>query len=818
MSRVFRDVSNGDVPARFERGDFVCTSLIGENGIRVKGVFEIARTRFNANRGAHEYQLSDPHDKKLYKRGEWIREKNLKLDRGGKEGRFTNQRAYEAQSVSKSASKSAETSTSKAAKTIASKSRKTPAAKSDERIESKTDALDMEQTHKPAAIVTSDDPDVSSRRPSRRHAHYDASDTNFYSSLESTDDLGSHDPSLKRGDESNSHSNSESAFVSMILVLVLTAHVAAQQPEESNPGAPMAQGFVRMGTYDPEEEARIAEWNSAYTPKEDANSKKASYASNANAAALGLPTDENIGKDMLFIRGTKPADFKKPGVMAKVRKQAMDSYLQKDNGPTTPTTAIKLANQTQSTYHPQPTRAESQARGEAAAARAPWTSNIKSPGNWGNPAIPRLFGDGLGEEKAQQAHAEKQAQGLEAKKRKEMEAANRQAEQTREIRQELLRQQQQAQVIQEQGLEPKKRKEMEAANRQAEQTREIRQELLRQQQQAGYGTEQRSLPPFSIFGKEDNSKLDPARPSLFGDLARPRFFGAGSGSSTSQQKHADPGYATTHVDSGYGTEQRSLPPFSIFGKEDPSKGAYTSTNATSQAANLIKLTSQTLGDVPDPARPRLFGDIARPSLRLFGAGSGSSTRQQKHADSGYDNTHVNSGYETEQRSLPPFSIFGNLPLPPFSIFGKENNGKGAYTFINATTQATSLEKDQPQTLGKFGTFNPSPVAHKSNATDPISEDGVESTLTEVDQPAVDFDTETIYSVGSRADHAEKLYIHSFVTQLAVDIKASTGFADVANIPSSYLESALKSFTLQLHEGSSNPFQWNTAVSLHRSRE
>jgi hypothetical protein len=59
------------------------------------------------------------------------------------------------------------------------------------------------------------------------------------------------------------------------------------------PGAPVARGFGRMGAYDPEEEAKIAEWNSAYTPKEDANSKKAGYGGNANATALGTRSGDS---------------------------------------------------------------------------------------------------------------------------------------------------------------------------------------------------------------------------------------------------------------------------------------------------------------------------------------------------------------------------------------------------------------------------------------------------------------------------------------------------------------------------------------------
>ncbi|KAF2268466.1 RNA-binding domain-containing protein [Lojkania enalia] len=46
-----------------------------------------------------------------------------------------------------------------------------------------------------------------------------------------------------------------------------------------------ARGFGRNGVYDPEEEARIAEWSSAYTPKDDSNNKKGGQ----GAAARAIP-------------------------------------------------------------------------------------------------------------------------------------------------------------------------------------------------------------------------------------------------------------------------------------------------------------------------------------------------------------------------------------------------------------------------------------------------------------------------------------------------------------------------------------------------
>lgn len=49
------------------------------------------------------------------------------------------------------------------------------------------------------------------------------------------------------------------------------------------------QSFGRNGTYDPEEEARIAEWQSAYNPKEDANKKAGQGGSRVITAEAATP-------------------------------------------------------------------------------------------------------------------------------------------------------------------------------------------------------------------------------------------------------------------------------------------------------------------------------------------------------------------------------------------------------------------------------------------------------------------------------------------------------------------------------------------------
>lgn len=66
---------------------------------------------------------------------------------------------------------------------------------------------------------------------------------------------------------------------------------AANAPAATYPAAPPMNRGMGGGTYDPEEEARIAEWNSAYT-KDDANAKKANANVGARTDAVATPDAE----------------------------------------------------------------------------------------------------------------------------------------------------------------------------------------------------------------------------------------------------------------------------------------------------------------------------------------------------------------------------------------------------------------------------------------------------------------------------------------------------------------------------------------------
>ena len=50
-----------------------------EGGVRTKGIFTIAKARYNSAKAFHEYQLLDRNGQS-YLRGAWVRERDLRLE------------------------------------------------------------------------------------------------------------------------------------------------------------------------------------------------------------------------------------------------------------------------------------------------------------------------------------------------------------------------------------------------------------------------------------------------------------------------------------------------------------------------------------------------------------------------------------------------------------------------------------------------------------------------------------------------------------------------------------------------------------------
>jgi hypothetical protein len=79
------------------------------------------------------------------------------------------------------------------------------------------------------------------------------------------------------------------------------------------------------------------------------------------------------------------------------------------------------------------------------------------------------------------------------------------------------------------------------------------------------------------------------------------------------------------------------------------------------------------------------------------------------------------------------------------------------------------------------------------------------------------DTATIYSIETLADDPKLRYFQVFVDQLAEDVRTGANGMILRDLGPDHLDHALREFAWKLHEESSNPFQLETSVIIHRKR-
>ncbi|KAM0250769.1 hypothetical protein ACHAP5_001986 [Fusarium lateritium] len=77
---------------------------------------------------------------------------------------------------------------------------------------------------------------------------------------------------------------------------------------------------------------------------------------------------------------------------------------------------------------------------------------------------------------------------------------------------------------------------------------------------------------------------------------------------------------------------------------------------------------------------------------------------------------------------------------------------------------------------------------------------------------------TIYSMETLADDPKLHYFQVFVDQLADDVRTGSESMVLKDLKPDYLDNALKEFAWKLHEESSNSFQLETSVIIHRKRK
>ncbi|KAF5644346.1 hypothetical protein F25303_5944 [Fusarium sp. NRRL 25303] len=79
------------------------------------------------------------------------------------------------------------------------------------------------------------------------------------------------------------------------------------------------------------------------------------------------------------------------------------------------------------------------------------------------------------------------------------------------------------------------------------------------------------------------------------------------------------------------------------------------------------------------------------------------------------------------------------------------------------------------------------------------------------------DTATTYSFDTLSDDPKFVYFQAFIDQLAEDVRAATDGTILQNVGQVFLDQTLRDFAWKLHEESTNPFQLETSVIIHRKR-
>ncbi|KAF5598793.1 hypothetical protein FPCIR_2717 [Fusarium pseudocircinatum] len=79
------------------------------------------------------------------------------------------------------------------------------------------------------------------------------------------------------------------------------------------------------------------------------------------------------------------------------------------------------------------------------------------------------------------------------------------------------------------------------------------------------------------------------------------------------------------------------------------------------------------------------------------------------------------------------------------------------------------------------------------------------------------DTATTYSLDTLSDDPKFVYFQAFIDQLAEDVRAAADGTILQNVGQGFLDQTLRDFAWKLHEESTNPFQLETSVIIHRKR-
>jgi hypothetical protein len=93
----------------------------------------------------------------------------------------------------------------------------------------------------------------------------------------------------------------------------------------------------------------------------------------------------------------------------------------------------------------------------------------------------------------------------------------------------------------------------------------------------------------------------------------------------------------------------------------------------------------------------------------------------------------------------------------------------------------------------------------------------ESPRISIDSTPDAFEAATTYSAKSNPEDAKRLYLRAFCDQLRRDLSDVLNDRRTLGVNGEYLESAIQMFAVKLHAESSDPFQWEASVTLHKKR-
>ncbi|KAG7426624.1 Vegetative incompatibility protein HET-E-1 [Fusarium oxysporum f. sp. raphani] len=167
---------------------------------------------------------------------------------------------------------------------------------------------------------------------------------------------------------------------------------------------------------------------------------------------------------------------------------------------------------------------------------------------------------------------------------------------------------------------------------------------------------------------------------------------------------------------------------------------------------------------------------------------------------GYISVNSEGTADSPQSSTFDLTIHSRETCPstvPASLPHKSQRPSSDPTVSQRTMQQTEEEETMSSVQGREGEDR-SPPGKCENERD-------------------NFDTATTYSVGTLSDDPKFQYFQAFIGQLTEDVGAGADGTTLKDVGQSFLDQTLRDFAWRLHEESTNPFQLETSVIIHRKR-